>query len=183
MSRNIRKVIICVSSGKPHRPKRKWCWGLSCIHIITAFCGEFTYHVLHNQWTRHTKPKMKKWTRHMWRVDWLTLRAWSLVLVMPAMFCLCEWSISPLSNKWGREPSLSIPLKLCLFMQLVLDWGVHRRVKTHPSIGHEQVTAVQGSFVRQLLEEEHWAPSLSTSVVLLLLVSVDYRYSQHSQQQ
>jgi len=48
------------------------CRGLSCIYIITTFvvtslCNAFTYHVLYDQWTRHTKSKIKKWTRHMWR--------------------------------------------------------------------------------------------------------------------
>ena len=75
MSMNIRKVIICISNGKLYGPKCKWCWGLSCIYIITTFvasslCDQFTYHVLYDQWTRHTKPKMKKWTRHMSRVHW-----------------------------------------------------------------------------------------------------------------
>jgi len=75
MSRNIRKVIICVSNGKLHRPERKWCWGLSCVYIITTFvttslCDEFTYHVLYyiiselvtQNWRTHLYSASSRWS-------------------------------------------------------------------------------------------------------------------------
>jgi len=68
------EASACARKVRPRlRLGTGWCRGLSCIYIITtlvatSLCDEFTYNVLYDQWTRHTKPKIKKWTRHMWRV-------------------------------------------------------------------------------------------------------------------